>query len=430
MSTKKILLIVLAVGAVMLVVSLRFRVADKVQALPLAQKFNSPGVTIPYNGRLSDDAGQPVIEGAYDFTFALYDAADGGEALWSEVQEGIVVQEGAFVTSLGRVNPIPAEVLAGGEHWLETAVRGPKETDFTTLLPRQQLNTVSPAAPASSTAGPACPHDHWGESWDGTGSGLSLEPSTGGSGAQLISLFSGVYGYHDVFYGVLGQSKGAGIGVGGDSADRYGVWGHSKTSFGGWFDSDNDHLDLGLGGNIGRINASENVSSQLWLSSNADIVMRLDNNGGENSVFRIRNSGGSDVCTVDESGNLNCMGSKSAVVKTAAYGQRQLYAVESPEVWFEDFGSALLVEGKATVTVEPIFAETVNLEEAYHVFVTPLCQEPVLLFVTGKNDTGFSVQGVTLDGQPAQCAFEYRVVAKRLGYEDTRLKEVNWQEGE
>ncbi len=31
------------------------------------------------------------------------------------------------------------------------------------------------------------------------------------------------------------------------------------------------------------------------------------------------------------------------------------------------------------------------------------------------------MRGVTLDGQPATCSFHYRIIAKRLGYEDTRL---------
>ena len=52
--------------------------------------------------------------------------------------------------------------------------------------------------------------------------------------------------------------------------------------------------------------------------------------------------------------------------------------------------------------------------------MTPLCEEPVLLFVTDKNVDGFTVQGVTLDGQATQCAFDYRIVAKRLGYEELR----------
>ncbi|HEY68654.1 MAG TPA: hypothetical protein G4N97_10355, partial [Thermoflexia bacterium] len=111
-------------------------------------------------------------------------------------------------------------------------------------------------------------------------------------------------------------------------------------------------------------------------------------------------------------------------------GRRLLYAVESPEVWFEDFGSASLTDGEARVTIEPIFAQTVNLEEEYHVFVTPVCQEPVLLFVTEKDATGFTVRGVTLEGRPSGCSFDYRIVAKRLGYEDLRLEEADWEEGE
>ena len=77
------------------------------------------------------------------------------------------------------------------------------------------------------------------------------------------------------------------------------------------------------------------------------------------------------------------------------------------------------------VTIEPIFAQTVNLSQPYHVFVTPLCQEPALLFVTAKSASSFMVQGAGLSGQPLSCAFDYRIVAKRLGHEDTRLERVD-----
>jgi len=67
----------------------------------------------------------------------------------------------------------------------------------------------------------------------------------------------------------------------------------------------------------------------------------------------------------------------------------------------------------------------------YHVFVTPLSQQPVLLFVSAKTATAFTVQGVTLDGQPADCAFDYRIIAKRLAYERVRMdKATMLQEGE
>jgi hypothetical protein len=121
-------------------------------------------------------------------------------------------------------------------------------------------------------------------------------------------------------------------------------------------------------------------------------------------------------------GDMGATGSKSALVPTEDYGWRKLYAVESSGNYFEDFGEGQLVDGQASVAIDPIFAQTVNLSETYHTFLTPVGDEPVLLFVTQKTSVGFTVRGVTLEGQPASGAFDYRVVAKRLGYEDQRLE--------
>jgi len=431
MSTKKVLLAVLVASAVMLAVGIGPRFTNTARALPQSQESSPPGVTIPYPGRLSDDAGQPVADGDYDFTFALYDAETGGESLWSEVQEGVMVKDGAFVASLGSVNSIPADVLAGGD-WLDVAVRGPGETDFTALNPRQRLSAASPAAPAAPSNGVACPHDHWGETWEGSTGWLTLRNTSTGNEAVLPGLLSGVYGHSETWSGVHGQST-SNIGVYGQSTDAYGVYGQSANSYGGMFTStNNDHYDLALGGAVGRINTDpDDPGSDLYLSSNGDVTIKLDNDsgGGGTNVLYIR-SRGHLACSINDGGDLTCTGAKNAVVETTDYGTRKLYAVESPEVWFEDFGTASLVDGEATVAFDPIFAETVNLEVDYHAFVTPLSQEPVLLFVTAKSAAGFTVQGVTLDGQPAQCSFDYRVAAKRLGYEDVRLEEMTWQEGE
>ncbi|MFQ5668659.1 MAG: hypothetical protein ACE5I7_19825, partial [Candidatus Binatia bacterium] len=46
----------------------------------------------------------------------------------------------------------------------------------------------------------------------------------------------------------------------------------------------------------------------LIISSNGDVRIRLDNDGGEEGVLRVRNSGGQDVCTITEQGNLTCTG--------------------------------------------------------------------------------------------------------------------------
>ena len=58
-------------------------------------------------------------------------------------------------------------------------------------------------------------------------------------------------------------------------------------------------------------------------------------------------------CVIDVSGNLSCTGTKSAVVPVDG-GTRKvaLYAVESPENWFEDFGSGQLSNGAATISLK------------------------------------------------------------------------------
>ena len=121
-------------------------------------------------------------------------------------------------------------------------------------------------------------------------------------------------------------------------------------------------------------------------------------------------------------GNFSASGTKSAVVKLKNGKGVSLYAVEASENWFEDFGSAKLKEGKAVVQIDPTFVETVNTDVDYHVFLTPNgdCKG---LYVTGKKGTSFEVRELT--GGKSDISFSYRIVAKRKGYEDQRLVQVN-----
>jgi hypothetical protein len=73
--------------------------------------------------------------------------------------------------------------------------------------------------------------------------------------------------------------------------------------------------------------------------------------------------------------------------------------LESPENWFEDFGSASLVDGKATVKIEQMFATTVNLSDTYHVFLTPLGD--CALYVAEKTTESFQVRGLDIVAIPS-----------------------------
>ena len=466
--SKKLWSALLSLSLVVLIIIVITMTIVPTQASPPTQTPEPAGVTISYPGALTDATGQPAADGAYDFTFALYAAPEGGEPLWTETQTAVPVAEGAFVTLLGNVNSIPKQVLDSGAQWLAVSVRGPADAEFTTLNPRQELSAA--AAPDTNlTAASSCAHTHMYETWVGGDAGyagyiLRVENKSNGDGFRAnaiarasyaavrginVGAGSGVDGSSTTGYGVRGVSTSnygvygsstSGRGVQGESSTNYGVTGSSTDAHGmratstkksgiwatggewgviaeGNDTSNTDALgDLRLMGDYGEIFATGHT---LNLYSNRDVFIDLDNNNNDsNACLKIYN--GADVVVSQTCEN----GTKSAVLRTAEYGQRAVYVVESPEVWLEDYASAKLVNGEATVPFEPIFAQTINRELDYHVFVTPLCQEPVLLFVTAKTAEGFTVKGVTLDNKPANCAFDYHIVAKRLGLENLRLELV------
>jgi len=113
-------------------------------------------------------------------------------------------------------------------------------------------------------------------------------------------------------------------------------------------------------------------------------------------------------------------GAKNAVVPHPDGSHRLLYCQESPEPWFEDFGAAKLVNGRAQVTFDPDFVAVVH-NDKYLVFPVPEgdCKG---LYVSDKSPTGFEVR--ELQGGASTLAFSYRVVAKRKDIPGPRLEKV------
>ena len=145
---------------------------------------NSTGVTAPYTSRLTDDAGQP-LNGTYAFTFALYDAPTAGQLLWAETRSAVAVQNGDFALALGEVQPIPKGVAERKELWLAVSVRGPDETTFTLLTPRQKFGVTGGGGSTLT-----CPHSHFNDSWSGSNygsNGLAVTNAGGGDGIDAYS---------------------------------------------------------------------------------------------------------------------------------------------------------------------------------------------------------------------------------------------------
>ena len=121
-------------------------------------------------------------------------------------------------------------------------------------------------------------------------------------------------------------------------------------------------------------------------------------------------------------------GTKSASVPTTQ-GNQLLYVMESPEVWFEDFGSANLVNGEATIILDDLFMETVLIDEKHkmHVFiqVNGECED---VYVT-KGTNSFTVK--EKNGGASNVEFSYRIVAKRYHFADHRFgNDPVWGKGD
>jgi hypothetical protein len=99
----------------------------------------------------------------------------------------------------------------------------------------------------------------------------------------------------------------------------------------------------------------------------------------------------------------------------------RLYAVEAADNWFEDAGSGQLASGSATIALDQVFAQTVNGDVDYHVFITPNgdCEG---LYVANKTANGFEVH--ELQGGHSNVAFDYRIMARRKGFEKVRMQDV------
>jgi hypothetical protein len=232
---------------------------------------------------------------------------------------------------------------------------------------------------------------------------------SGGTGVYGSAVFGGygVYGsgpaYGTGVYGVYGSPSGSYVygGIWGDTADGTAVWATAVNGSAGEFFNDSSSNPT-----LAAYNGAPSSDTAYALSA-----------GG------IGPSTGS--CTIDIHGNLDCTGSKSAVVPVDG-GSRKvaLYAMEAPENWFEDFGSGQLSNGSARIDLDPTFAQTVNTDLDYHVFLTPN-DECEGLYVTHKTATSFEVR--ELHKGKSNVTFDYRIIAKRKKYETIRLADLTEQ---
>ncbi len=356
---------------------------------PLAKKYLLIGLTIAvgvllgactqlypqftYQGVLTDASGNPY-NGTVTIIYRLYNSSSGGTELYSET-EHVTVTNGRFNSEVG-----PNSVVAGltpedlsQALWIELTVGNGTYTE--TLQPRQRLYgapyafTLMPGAVISDSFSTALLPD--------INAILSVQNTNSDAGdAQPALRVAGTTGI-----------ELSDLGTGNDGAGTI----YSRRS--------GDYTDL-----------------MLW--SNDEVEVHVGTGYLANARFSVYNGDGQVVFHVDETGDYYFRGNPTLMTQTGE-GERQVYTMESPESWLEDFGSGALEKGVAQVTIDSLFASTVDLEGEYHVFLTPLGDSNGL-YVTNKTATGFEVR--ESDGGTSNIAFDYRIVAHRAGYADLRME--------
>lgn len=288
--------------------------------------------------------------------------------------------------------------------------------------------------------------------------------------AGISTSFAGVYGRSTTGVGVHGLSASS-VGVYGSAADEPGVRGDSNTDFGvlgmsgtgngvhGW--STNGAAGAaGAAGVSGYCAAGRGLHGRsvsgygvhaesatgvavFGMQTSSQVgaghaVVGYSQTGygvaavsvGRPSLYAV--SGGSLAALfqgeVEVRGAFRVIGGpKSAVVPHRDGTHRQLYCVESPESWFEDFGEAVVEGGAASVALDADFAALVHAD-GYQVFLTPY--GPAALYVPKRGAKGFEIRALP-DAKgtvPDSVRCGYRIVARRADIDAPRLAKVKLAE--
>ncbi len=234
----------------------------------------------------------------------------------------------------------------------------------------------------------------WGEAPNGTGAFGDSQSGSGVAGSSTSG--AGMYGQSSSGYGTAGISS-SGIGVFGQSTSSQGVYGLSSGSYG----VVGVTTAAGFGACTGITNTS-GAAAFVGGTANA-------------SAYAAFFTGATVV-----QGNLAVTGAKSAAVPHKDGSHRLVYCVESPESWFEDYGTAKFSNGKTSVSLDADFMSLVHADD-YHVFLTEYDGHNDL-YVAKRSPTGFDVHAKSGAGDGS---FSWRIAAKRADIKGERLAKFN-----
>jgi hypothetical protein len=252
----------------------------------------------------------------------------------------------------------------------------------------------------------------------GYGLTYGLYGETENTGADASTAGIGVFGtetqdgYFDV--GVMGYSGGniAMEAQAGGAQQVVSFYGTTVGLYASATSTGNGSTAIVADSNIQAINANNTSSGEsVSVAGSSDFVSGF--NSKTSGSFSISNSGNEVL-----SGTLKTSGGTYARTTGASGTKRIAYGTRSASPQIEDVGEASMTSGRALVTIDAAFGDSVDMRHAYHVFLTPDgdCKG---LYVAQKSPSSFVVR--ELQGGRSTLTFEYRIVAKPVDENGERL---------
>jgi hypothetical protein len=121
---------------------------------------------------------------------------------------------------------------------------------------------------------------------------------------------------------------------------------------------------------------------------------------------------------------INGGGAVATIVKDLDGKNKNMICPEAPEALFQDFGTGQLANGSTHITIDPVFAKNVFIDDKHplRVFVQ-LEGDCKGVFVTNKTQNGFDV--IELDGGKSNVKFTWQITANRIDAKDESGKVVS-----
>lgn len=262
----------------------------------------------------------------------------------------------------------------------------------------------------------------WGDTGGGSGAGYQGVLGTADDNSAGVFLNNGSYSAllaknQSAGKAIEGEGLGGGTGVFGGNGTLSTDGGAIAATAGVWGDVSGSSAFAAILGT-----ADDNDAGWFYNHSDHEATVEIENASSATGPLLLAYGNASgNYCQIETNGDFSCTGSITDIATVDGARKVAQYSMQSPENWSEDFGSATLANGTATVSLEATFAQTVNARAGYHVYLTPNGDSKGL-YVANKTASGFEVR--ESGGGTSNVAFDYRIVAKRVGYETVRLKDV------